>query len=254
MITVKVEGANILATELEEVKRRFPSLIAKALTMTALDAKKDVVSEMPSIFDRPTPWTLRSVFVFPAEKTDLRAAVALKRDHGRTRREFMDEVIAPRSLRAQVFGGQRPLKESEKTLQRPGASPKGRPYIIPMPGVPLDQYGNVPNTFMNKVLYSGMAGGTVDGTAIVGRKSRMSAATSIYYTTKKGIFERSKVLIGGGLNANIHGHTRRLFGFSSKAEYKPRFDFYGIASRSINSHLGKRLGEGISVGLQRLRR
>src|ERR1035441_633525 len=64
----------------ETVLRQLPFATAKALTRTAQLIKAAEVDEMRRVFDRPTPWTLNSVFITPATKDNLIARVWLKQD------------------------------------------------------------------------------------------------------------------------------------------------------------------------------
>lgn len=96
--------------------RQIPFATAKALTKTAQEVQRAVVDQLPAVFDRPTPFTLRGVGVTYATKATLTSRVFLKD----IQREY---------LRLQVTGGTR--------------SPKKVALVLPA-GVDLNAYGNIP--------------------------------------------------------------------------------------------------------------
>lgn len=108
---------------------------AIALTKTAKLAKADVKDAMTRVFDRPTPFTLNSVYAKPARKNDLVAGVFF-RDTA-TKGTPASKYIFP-----EVYGGGRRLKRSERSLQAAGKMPAGM-FSTPGPGAELDRYGNV---------------------------------------------------------------------------------------------------------------
>jgi hypothetical protein len=59
-------------------RTQLPFATAKALTLTGQIVKNSIRGSMQVGFDRPTPYTLNSVFLKPATKTDLVAVVNLK--------------------------------------------------------------------------------------------------------------------------------------------------------------------------------
>lgn len=202
--------------------------LAKGMTDTAFQSRAAVVAAMPRHIDRPTPWTRRSLFVFPAERNDLRAAVAFKWEFGRRGRHEIGMVDAPASMRAQVYGGKRALKGHEKRLLQAGITTRQAPFLIPTEHVKKDRYGNVTTATLNRVLYSGVSGGTASGTPLGGTKARRTrAAGRRYFIMRKGqrpigIFERYRREI------------KPLFWFATQASYQSRFDFDSIAARGAS--------------------
>jgi hypothetical protein len=248
MIDIKVDTKDV-ERMLGDLSRKMPSTVARALTKTAFDARDQVKGWLPRLLDRPTPWTMRSLFVFPAEKDDLRSAVAFKHELGRLPRSAMDRVTAASSMRAQVFGGDRALKASEKTLLSNGITSRARPYLIPAKGARLDKYGNVTGAFMNKVLFTGVARGSasqgyhlpLDRSARRGRPShffvmyRGGQAVGIYKRTGRG----------------GHGRPLPVFLFSATANYRSRVPFNNIVEKYVARQLPKRIEESIDVVLRK---
>jgi hypothetical protein len=251
MIEIKVTGIEDVKKMLGDLSHKMPSVIARGLTITAQDAKKQVAGWLPRQLDRPTPYTMRSLFVFPAEKNDLRAAVAFKSEGGRLGRHMMDRVQASRSMLAQVYGGARRLKDSEKTLLRNGITRSNRPYLIPAKGAKIDRYGNVPGSFMNKVLYQGVAMGSASqgyARPLNNRKNTRHRRSGQYFVMQRG-----------GAPVGIYQNKGRqppmpVFLFSAKANYRSRVPFESMVTGVVNRQLSKRINESIEVVLAKYRR
>lgn len=230
---------NIPALQLKYLRlgEHLPRAVAKGMTDTVKESTAAVRFALPQKLDRPTPWTRRSLFFFPAEHNDLRAAVAFKWEFGRRPRSEIGLFDAPQSLAMQVHGGDRKLKQYEKTLQRLRISPPGKPFLIPAEGCEIDRYGNVPRAFLNKVFYSGSRGGSANINPFSGGgKSRgRDARAGIRYfvhPNKTGIYRTvpSSSLSGGRARNRIIP----VFIFSAQPHYRSRFDFYGIANRGAS--------------------
>lgn len=106
-----------------------------ALTRTAQLASAKLKHEIRDIFRSPTPYTLSSLFVRPATKSNLSAEVKLK--------DFAAKATpAATYLAPQIKGGTRPMKRFERAMQSVGALPPGY-RIVPGKGAKLDSYGNM---------------------------------------------------------------------------------------------------------------
>jgi hypothetical protein len=55
---------------LQNLQRQIPFVIASSLTKTAVKVKPEIRKEMERVFDRPTRYTLNSIFVQQAKKQD----------------------------------------------------------------------------------------------------------------------------------------------------------------------------------------
>ena len=97
-------------------RKQMPFAIAMTLTTVAKAAQADVTADLPSIFDRPTPFTRHAIAMQPARKDALTATV------------FVKDVQA-RYLGVQETGGPQVLH--------------GRALLQPKPGAPLNAYGNL---------------------------------------------------------------------------------------------------------------
>ena len=140
MALIRVEhDLGKIATIIDNVRdRQVPFATAKALTLTAKEAQRDAYREFEAKFDRPTPFTMRSLFIKPATKRDLTAMVFVKdRAIGGKNRNSIAEI-----LRHQFAGGSRIEKALERALRRAGLLASGE-FVVPGDAAKLDRYGNV---------------------------------------------------------------------------------------------------------------
>lgn len=248
MISITLTGVDEVIAGLGELQSKLPSITARALTTTAQDARDQVKGWLPRLLDRPTPFTMNSLFVFPAEKTDLRAAVAFKHEMGRLPRTAIGQVTAPRSMRAQVYGGQRELKASEKTLLANNITQRSRPFLIPAKGAQRDRFGNVPGSFMNRVLYSGVARGSASqgySRPLNGRTQGDSRTGQYFVLYLQPSLRQGAVGIFKNMGASQP--PMPVFLFSSKAGYSRRVPFEQIASAMADRQLRVRFLESVDV-------
>lgn len=241
MITVELKGVDELVAGLGELQAKLPSITGRALTYAAKDAHDQVRGWLPRLLDRPTPWTMSSLFVFPAEKQDLRAAVAFKHEMGTLPRSAIGQVTAGASMRAQVYGGTRQLKASEKTLLANNLTQRSRPFLVPAKGAQRDQYGNVPGSFMNKVLYSGVA----RGSASQGYALPMSGGGRYFIRYLQPSARLGAVGIFKDMGKN--NPPMPVFLLSSTVGYKRRVPFDTIAATTADRQLPIRFKESIDA-------
>ena len=234
-ISVKIPDLKRIERQYRFLGDQIPKWVAVGMTNTVRQGRADVQQAMPTYIDKPTPWTRRSVFFFPAEKEDLRAAVAFKWEFGPRPRREIGMLDAPQSMRMQAWGGGRKLKSFEKALQRAGVSPPGRPFVVPGMGADLDQYGNMRTGYINKVLYSGVRGGAASNAPLSGggkSRSREAKAGIRYFAhpNKKGIYRTvPSSNIGGGRGRS--GVVPVML-FVRQPHYSSRFPFDRIVSRA----------------------
>ncbi len=197
---------------------QLPFATALALTRTAQRTQAHLASRLPQVFDRPTPYTLNSLYVRPATKTRLVSSVYIKD-------EAPKGTPAERYLRPEIEGGQRNLKRMELALQSAGLMPVGW-RAVPGAQAPLDAYGNVPASFIVRMLSDLQALGEQGYTANRRRARKGARRDNYFFVPPKG----SK------LKPGVYWHMPgRLVGvvfvFVRAANYQPRFDFYGEGQR-----------------------
>ena len=133
-ITVKSNVVQIV-TDTRRTADRVPFAVVKALTRTGQAIKKAEEDEMRRVFDRPTPYTLRALFLRPATKANPVAQVWLKDDRagsGTPPAKFLGPAIE---------GGSRSRRASERYLEQLLVVPRGW-YIVPGRAARIDGYGN----------------------------------------------------------------------------------------------------------------
>lgn len=199
---------------------QLPFATAKALTQTGQRVKDAIRATMEVSFDRPTAYTLNSLFLKGATKSNLVAEVNLK--NWASKGAPPSVYLAP-----QVYGGQRQLKNSEKIMQRAGVLPGGMLWV-PGSGATMNNYGNMSVGQIVQVL-SALKSFPETG-YLANRSSRLSARVNKnaanFFVGKPaggklplGVYLRSK---GGGL--------KPIMIFVKDAHYNVRLPFSQIAT------------------------
>ncbi|CAN7475858.1 hypothetical protein [Variovorax paradoxus] len=140
---------------LESVQRQLGRLSGKqakeayaaGLTDGGFLVRRVMTNEMRDVFDRPTPYILKSVYVRKAVPDDL--SVAIEPTY------FGGKGVDPQKiLQAQEFGGPRRDKRSELALRRVGILPQGYQTAIPEKPYPGsdDGRGNLRGSFLVQLL------------------------------------------------------------------------------------------------------
>jgi len=125
-------------------RRQLPFAAAKALTGTAKAARTMWRADLPSIFDRPSAYTLNATFVQPATKNDLRATIGIiDRPNSKGR-------AATKYLAAEVLGGNRRLQGFERRICAAARIPPM--YMSPARGVRVDRHGNIPQKQIGEII------------------------------------------------------------------------------------------------------
>lgn len=215
---------------------------AGALTRTAQDVRAGLRREMQAVFDRPTAYTLRSLYLERATKANLEARVWLKDDYGTSAHYLMP----------QIEGGTRPQKRFEKRLVQLGAMRPGD-RAVPGNGMPRDAYGNLSRGLIVKILSQvGSRGFHGDySVASNSRRSKAKRATEAYFVSTgpggtlsyvggepvltngrthnlaRGVWVRRKFAVGSAI--------RPVLLFVDRAHYKPRFKFFEVAEKIVRS-------------------
>ena len=246
-VDVRVELKEALKELRNLQANQIPFATAYALTQCAKKAQEDVETQIARVFDRPTPYTLKAVRTKPATKRNLVAEVKLKD-------ESYKGNPAVRWLIAQVRGGARNIKGFEKLMQRAGVMPNGW-YAIPTKNAPLDRYGNVPGSMINRILSQTQSSRDVLARetarsrarnvrrAVRRREGRYFAATPNNPRTRHltpGIWER----VAFGFGDSI----RPVFLFSSTPPtYTKRLPFEDIVQKAVARELRKQFARGFEL-------
>ena len=138
MIAIKVKGLEATIKRLADINKKIlPNVVAKSLTKTAMKVKDNIKGAMTHHFDRPTSYTMNSVYLKGATDKSWEATVWLK-----DRSEAGKGGAASDYLYAQVYGGKRKHTRFEGLLISKRWLPQNY-YAVPGPGATFNQYGNI---------------------------------------------------------------------------------------------------------------
>lgn len=228
-----------------EKQTRFAT--SRAINLTANAVRDDLRAEARSVFDRVTPYVLGSLRVQRySTRQKLEAEVAPVYRGGKG-------VEPEKVLRAEIFGGPRGLKRSERALQRAGILPAGY-YTVPGEAAPLDAFGNIKGSFLVQLLTYFQAMGEQGYKANMTAKRKASLA-------KRGRSQRGFATINGVEYFVAHGglrggrsrhlapgiYTRRgihgsdvqpVLMFVRSPSYRVRFDMLRVGQRTVARTFG----------------
>jgi hypothetical protein len=139
--------ANDVIRKLEKQQKQVRFATALALTKTAQIAKRDVEAEMQRKFDRPTPYTMKSVFTKRATPAVLEASAFIKDINIGGGQGLSTAEL----LQHQFIGGKRAEKRSEWRFIQAGLMSIGE-FLVPGKGAKLDRYGNMSRGQMQQVM------------------------------------------------------------------------------------------------------
>lgn len=216
---------------------------SQALNDTAFKVREAVQKEMDTKFDRVTPYIRRSVFVKQSTPATLTATIEPRYMGGKG-------VDPQKVLQAEVYGGARRQKASEKAMHRVGILPSGY-SMVPGQQCPLDAYGNIKGSFLVQLISYFQAFGEQGYKANMTDKRK--AALAKYGRTAKGYKTINGVVyfvaygrLRGGRTSHlapgiwsktgIHGvDVKPIIMFVRDGNYKTKLDFYGVASRTVDA-------------------
>jgi len=277
-ITIRAEGVKELQAKLKDFKDQLNPTIATALTRTAVKVREKLKGEMPSVFDRPTPFTTRKLlYVAATAKRPVAMVgfdvVGIQDERGnviRYQNLGPGETPAGRYMHDQIEGGPRRDKRFEKALRVVGVLPAGW-FAVPGAMAKMDAYGNQSIGELRQIQSwfdaSEMVSGSRQNMRQKGRDKRIKG------TKKKAGFEYFAVRPGGvrsftrgsgksGTHKMQPGIYRRTGGmgnsivpvviFINKASYRKRFDFYGIAEREVNRLLPMELQRAVNERIAKI--
>jgi len=265
MIQIKVDTKQVTAM-LGGVARQMPFAISLGLNLTGQAVKDAEIAEMKRCFDRPSPFTLSSLQLTPSKKNRLAASVWFKDPPKLGQKAHY--------LLPQVDGGRRPLKPWEVNM--------GKHYIMPGKYTQLDQYGNLGRGQITKLrsLYGKADIAGFDSTTKAkGKRSQYFLIKQTKGRLLAGIYERvqgagaagrigrymlarSLAKKNGVKLKDLNSRTKALYArgirpvviFTEQApSYRQRFDFYGIAQRTIDKVLMSNMRTAVEQALKTAR-
>lgn len=242
-ITTNFAGA---LRRLQALGRQMPFAAAVALNKTAEWVETDERREMRKVFDRPTPFFLRSLRIVRATKQKLEAKVWFK--------DLNSVESASRIALPHIRGGRRGYKGLESRLRAVDILPTGW-YVVPGGGAKINTYGNQSqgqvSATLNFVGSFREAGFNTSNPATLAKRKRKTGKN--YFTVKPGVrsnlapgvYERSGFAAGKAV--------KPIFVFVDRATYKKRFDFYGVGKRTVAKRFPEEANRAIALAIRTAR-
>lgn len=197
--------------------RQIPFATASALTAAAKQAQQDVTAALPSIFDQPTPFTLRAIGTTSASKRDLTATVFVK------------------DKQAQYLA----LEETGGTRL-----PANIAVVVPA-DIKLNRYGNMAKGAIKRLLQRpDTFSGTVHGIPGIWQRPPRG--------TRRGGGQGTK----GALNSvqGFRTGLTLLVRYQSSTSYRPRFGFARRVQASVTASLPRLFAAALAKALATARR
>lgn len=232
-ISIKSDIDKALKRLSDVQKKKVPFATAVALTKVGQIVKEAEYAEMKKVFDRPTKFTLNSLFLKRATKKNQQAIVWLK--------DWAPKgTPANKYLGPQIYAGKRALKGYEKLLNARGVLPDGY-YAIPSKKARTDAHGNLNKGLLNQVLsYSGAQRDRAQNTK-QGQK-RQTKARFILMDERDG-------KPGGIWAITADQRTYPVLIFVRAPTYTQRFDFYRVANRKYLQHMSSEFDKALTMAL-----
>ncbi len=196
-------------------KKQIPQATAWALTGVAKKVKEAERDEMQKVFDKPTRWTLNSIFFKGATKRRLEARVWLKDRGSAGKGNAAADYLLPH-----IIGGQRQQKRFEGRMRHRGHIDAGE-YLIPGKGTRLNQAGNMSQGRVVKMM------------------SALGAHTEVGFTANSRDKQKQDHFVGKingqwGVWQRVGRKGRKLKPIMilvQSARYRGRFKWYDVARR-----------------------
>lgn len=224
--------------------------VSKALTDAGFEGRKVLQAEMEKSFNGLTPYMKRSIQVEKATPEKLLAIIEPKYMGGKG--------VDPKNvLHAEIFGGNRKHKASERAFASAGILPGGY-SIVPGQQCPLDQYGNIKAGFIVQLISYFQAFGEqgYKSNMTKRRKANLAKAgkTESGYKTINGVayfVSYGKLRSGAGgvhlppgiwSKTGIHGvDVKPILMFVRQPSYRKRLDFFGKPKEAAVAKFNTRL-------------
>ena len=226
-LDIRSNGAQVIARLHNFRATNIPRAMKNAANATGRYVHAALRSEMTQVFDRPTPWTLGGLKFKLATEDKPLVRIWLE--------EFGDKARpVARYLSPQIQGGAREEKRMEMWLRQSGWLPPGW-FAVPAREAPRDAYGNVPRSFVVRML-SDLRSFTGDAAYLNRKAGRRKGrkTTNAFFAVRAGGPKRTAHLRPGVYWRLPNRMLVCVFVFVSRATYRKRFDFYGVGRRAYD--------------------
>lgn len=252
-ITVEFKGLKEVIANIEGLARtQIPYAAMKALNKVSQDVKDAEVKQMSQSLDRPTPYTLNSLYIKYATKANLSSELGYK-----DKSQSGKGNPAANWMQPEVEGGKRNAKRFEVALQRIGVLPKGM-YVVPGAACQLDAYGNIPAGLIVQILsyfqalgeqgYRGNMKPEKIAALAKGSKRTKTMGFEYFVSYGKGTWSGRQHLPAGiykRIGFAQGSAIKPIMMFVKAPSYQKRFPFYEIAQKTINQMLLPRFDEAL---------
>lgn len=249
-IQIEVDSRQV-QTLLSGLKSQLPFASASMLTAVAKDVQAHIKTRLPQVFDRPTPFTERGVFIKRAEKSTLFAEVYFPNsqpEQGRAQREYIRPGAQGAYARSQ--------KKTEYLLTRKGWLPAG---WVTTPGKfivasELDGFGNMKGRHYRQIINSLQikSHSPKPISAASQKRAAKMGVDNEFFAVSPGVNSLAKG--GGWLPPGVYKRSgpggRQLvqyLKFVRKASYKMRLDVATEAMVAVNENAQKRFDEAVQT-------
>ena len=255
MLTISRTGnvADVIASARNIPTGVIPYAAATALTRTAKAGQAEIVAKMPSVFDRPTRYTLNALRIQPATKDKLTASVSVKNQ--------VSSGTRPESyLLPEVQGGPRSEKRFERALRYSGILSAGQ-RVMPGDATALDANGNVSAREISRVLSTlkkvKATSSTRDRKTGKKLKKGRALANDLFVgqpMSGTGPLARPRAGTVQGIYRREGRRIRPLFIFTNNVPaYRRRLDFDGTVERVVRERFAKEFNAAAQSILTRRR-
>ena len=204
-------------------KWMVPYAASTALSRTAYEAAQAEGQKSGGVFDRPTPFTRKSVLYRKATADNLTYRIFVRDEASRS------GTPPALYLRPQVKGGPRRPKPFELLLRRAGVMHPDE-FAIPAIGIKRNAYGNLPASVISKIVSQlGARRDALQNTTARSRKRSKGRGGVVYFVPD----ESHRRSLPRGVYERLSGRKFRLvlLFVSGAPRYRKRYDF-GQAARS----------------------
>jgi hypothetical protein len=201
-------------------QKQVPFATSLAINRCLQLGRAALLSAMQREFDRPTPYTLNSLYTKNSTKYDLSGWVGHKQANS--------GASASKYLQPEIEGGTRNMKSTEKFLGH---------YYVPSKYCKLDRYGNVPSATLTAIFRSL---GSLEGSA----KAYVLVEAGNPRKLPAGVYQRKDPTKRKG------GALIPILFFTNRApRYNQRYDVSGIIDRLVQAEFGKQFAAAMDYAL-----
>jgi hypothetical protein len=216
IVTIKT-NAEKLKKALEQIPaKQLPFAKALIATRVAQKVQKAEREVMKARLDRPTAWTLNSLYLQAATKRTPYARVWFK-DQAPAGGTAAGEYLQP-----EVFGGERSQKRSERALITMGLIKRSQ-YLVPASGAKLDVYGNMKRSQITQIIAQ-----------LRGEQGKKRGRDrNAYFFGKvegsEGVWQKVRSAFGDGVKPVLLVHN-------GSPRYKRQFPFFDVAENVVEAN------------------